>query len=218
MYTLDTKGYCVNKTCWTKTFYRWADHRNAYLYTCMSARERTSFQNKSQILVSNQRKINKSNTGRLSKNSRTSHHGFPELSCHIKTWKMLNQLLPLHTVDIGWPTPMSWTLGIHFLWKPCSNFLPASSCGRRISSTSINTNSGKCTSTLIYVLLVALIWHSASCTFCSELLISTGSRLSPGGYFIIYIYDSNTILLFNKMLCVCVCVYIYIHINIYTYI
>ena len=135
---LDTKRYCGNRTCSTKTFYRWADHRNAYLYTCMSARERNSFQNKSQILVplslslSNQRKINKSNTGCLSENSRTSHHSFPELSCHIKTWKMLNQLLPLHTVDIGWPTSGStfWPLWINSWRKPCSTFLSRSSCWR----------------------------------------------------------------------------------------
>lgn len=132
MYTLDTKRYCGNRTCSTKTFYRWANHRNAYLYTCMSARERSSFQNKSQILASLQRKVNKSNTGRLSENSRTSHHSFLELSCHIKTWKMLNQLLPLHTADTGWPTsgPMSWPLWINLWRRPNSTFLSRSSCWR----------------------------------------------------------------------------------------
>lgn len=43
---------------------------------------------------------------------------------------MLHQLLPLHTVDIGWPTSglMSWPLWINFWWRPWSTFLSRSSC------------------------------------------------------------------------------------------
>ena len=114
---LDMEWHCGNETCWSKTLRRWTDHRNAYLYTCMGAREPSSFQNKSQILppLSNQRKVNKRNTASLSRNSRTFHRGFPELSGHIKTWKMLNQLLlVLQTLA----SPYAW-LTIHSSHTSC---------------------------------------------------------------------------------------------------
>lgn len=50
-YTLELRRHCRNKTRSTKTFYRWTGRRTAYLCTRMSARERSGFQNKSQILV-----------------------------------------------------------------------------------------------------------------------------------------------------------------------
>lgn len=50
-YTLELRRHCRNKTRSTKTFYRWADRRTAYLCTRMSGGERSGFQNKSQILV-----------------------------------------------------------------------------------------------------------------------------------------------------------------------